>query len=95
MNIFCTKIKYTYFHIFQEVTCLEFHPTEQILVSGSRDYTVKFFDYSKPSVKRAFRTIHVSFLHYFFFFFWLIEHKYLNKKAKSDGHNKTICKIIF
>lgn len=46
--------------LFQEVTCLEFHPREQILVSGSRDYTVKFFDYSKPSVKRAFKTIHVS-----------------------------------
>ncbi|XP_070390316.1 cleavage stimulation factor subunit 1 isoform X1 [Dermacentor albipictus] len=42
----------------KEVTCLEFHPREQILASGSRDYTVKFFDYSKPSVKRAFKTIH-------------------------------------
>ncbi|XP_054720431.1 cleavage stimulation factor subunit 1-like [Uloborus diversus] len=50
-------IRTLYDHI-EEVTCLEFHPTEQILVSGSRDYTVKFFDYSKPSVKRAFRTIH-------------------------------------
>ncbi|CAL1274380.1 unnamed protein product [Larinioides sclopetarius] len=50
-------IRTLYDHL-EEVTCLEFHPTEQILVSGSRDYTVKFFDYSKPSVKRAFRTIH-------------------------------------
>ncbi|KAG0428665.1 hypothetical protein HPB47_024359 [Ixodes persulcatus] len=52
-------IRTLYDHI-EEVTCLEFHPREQILVSGSRDYTVKFFDYSKPSVKRAFKTIHVS-----------------------------------
>ncbi|KAG8195232.1 hypothetical protein JTE90_027973 [Oedothorax gibbosus] len=50
-------IRTLYDHL-EEVTCLEFHPTEQILVSGSRDYTVKFFDYSKPSVKRAFRTLH-------------------------------------
>ncbi|XP_070390317.1 cleavage stimulation factor subunit 1 isoform X2 [Dermacentor albipictus] len=50
-------IRTLYDHI-EEVTCLEFHPREQILASGSRDYTVKFFDYSKPSVKRAFKTIH-------------------------------------
>lgn len=50
-------IRTLYDHI-EEVTCLEFHPTEQILVSGSKDYTVKFFDFSKPSVKRAFKTIH-------------------------------------
>ena len=24
-----------------EVTCLEFHPTQQILASGGRDYTLK------------------------------------------------------
>uniref|UniRef100_A0A8I4A1Y7 Cleavage stimulation factor subunit 1 n=2 Tax=Callithrix jacchus TaxID=9483 RepID=A0A8I4A1Y7_CALJA len=40
-----------------EVTCLAFHPTEQILASGSRDYTLKLFDYSKPSAKRAFKYI--------------------------------------
>ncbi|XP_077509237.1 cleavage stimulation factor subunit 1 Cst50 [Amblyomma americanum] len=50
-------IRTLYDHI-EEVTCLEFHPREQVLASGSRDYTVKFFDYSKPSVKRAFKTIH-------------------------------------
>ncbi|XP_067123797.1 cleavage stimulation factor subunit 1 [Centruroides vittatus] len=50
-------IRTLYDHI-EEVTCLEFHPFEQILASGSRDYTVKFFDFSKPSVKRAFKTIH-------------------------------------
>lgn len=50
-----------YFHchcsLVQEVTCLEFHPTETLLASGSRDYTIKFFDYSKTSAKKASRTI--------------------------------------
>ena len=41
----------------EEVTCLQFHPTEQVLVSGSDDCTVKVYDFSKPSVKRAVKTI--------------------------------------
>jgi cleavage stimulation factor subunit 1 len=45
----------------EEVTCLEFHPKEQILVSGSRDFTVRLFDYSRTSVKKAFRVINVSY----------------------------------
>ncbi|CAB0031431.1 unnamed protein product [Trichogramma brassicae] len=49
-------IRTLYDHL-EEVTCLEFHPREPILVSGSRDFTVKLFDYSKASVKKAFRTI--------------------------------------
>lgn len=36
-----------------EVAFLEFHPKEHILASGSRDATVKLFDISKPSVKKA------------------------------------------
>ncbi|CAM9633397.1 unnamed protein product [Lampetra fluviatilis] len=40
-----------------EVTCLAFHPTEQILASGSRDYSLKLFDFSKPSVKRAYKSL--------------------------------------
>lgn len=49
-------IRTLYDHL-EEVTCLEFHPKEPILVSGSRDFTVKLFDFSKASVKKAFRTI--------------------------------------
>ncbi|XP_061490770.1 cleavage stimulation factor subunit 1-like isoform X2 [Rhineura floridana] len=49
-------IRTLYDHV-DEVTCLAFHPTEQILASGSRDYTLKLFDYSKPSAKRAFKYI--------------------------------------
>jgi cleavage stimulation factor subunit 1 len=40
-----------------EITTLAFHPFEPILASGSRDYTVKFFEYAKPSTKKAFKCI--------------------------------------
>ncbi|CAF0921688.1 unnamed protein product [Rotaria sordida] len=40
-----------------EVTCLDFHPYDPILASGSRDYTIKFFEYSKPTTKKSFRSI--------------------------------------
>lgn len=40
-----------------EVTCLDFHPYDPILVSGSRDYTIKFFEYSKNTTKKSFRSI--------------------------------------
>ncbi|KAA0199785.1 Cleavage stimulation factor subunit [Fasciolopsis buskii] len=42
-----------------EVTCVDFHPDPslQILVSGSKDYTIKLFDFSNPSVKKAQRNI--------------------------------------
>ena len=36
---------------------MEFHPKQPILASGSRDCTVKLFDYSKVSAKKASRTI--------------------------------------
>ncbi|XP_037954444.1 cleavage stimulation factor subunit 1 [Teleopsis dalmanni] len=40
-----------------EVAFLEFHPTEHILASGSRDCTVKLFDIAKPSVKKAHKVL--------------------------------------
>jgi len=43
-----------------EVTCLEFHPKEAILLSGSADRTIKIFDYSKSSVKKAYKVIQVG-----------------------------------
>jgi cleavage stimulation factor subunit 1 len=43
--------------VLQEVTCLQFHPKEAILASGSNDFTIKLFDYSKASAKKAFKTI--------------------------------------
>lgn len=47
---------------FQEVTSLDFHPFHQILVSGSKDFSVKFFEFSKPSVKKAYKSIQVRFV---------------------------------
>ncbi|CAK8690243.1 unnamed protein product [Clavelina lepadiformis] len=49
-------IRTLYDHV-DEITCLQFHPTEQIVISGSRDYTVKVFDFTKSSAKRASKTI--------------------------------------
>lgn len=63
-------IRTLYDHL-EEVTCLEFHPNKPILASGSRDCHVKLFDYSKTSVKKAFKTINVrcnqiiNFINYF------------------------------
>lgn len=51
-------IRTLYDHL-EEVTCLEFHPREPFLVSGSKDCTIKMFDYAKASVKKAFKTITV------------------------------------
>ncbi|KAK7603024.1 hypothetical protein V9T40_003023 [Parthenolecanium corni] len=41
----------------EEVTCLEFHPSSTMLVSGSRDCNIKMFDYGKASVKKAHKVI--------------------------------------
>jgi cleavage stimulation factor subunit 1 len=49
-------IRTLYDHL-EEVTCIAFHPREQLLLSGSNDLTLKLFDYSKTAVKRAMRTI--------------------------------------
>lgn len=54
-------IRTLYDHV-EEVTCLEFHPRDSILASGSRDCTVKLFDFSKASAKKAFKTFSVSLL---------------------------------
>ncbi|XP_049284443.1 cleavage stimulation factor subunit 1 [Anopheles funestus] len=40
-----------------EVTYLEFHPKDQVLASASRDNTVKLFDISKASVKKAHKVL--------------------------------------
>lgn len=45
------------FDPFQSVLALDFHPAVSVLASGSKDSTVKFFDYSKPSVKKSYRTV--------------------------------------
>ncbi len=47
----------TLYDHYEEVTCLDFHPNAPLLASGSRDFTVKIFDYSKASAKKASKTI--------------------------------------
>ncbi|XP_015773436.1 PREDICTED: cleavage stimulation factor subunit 1-like [Acropora digitifera] len=49
-------IRTLYDHM-EEVTSVEFHPSALVLASGSKDCTVKLFDISKPSVKKAYRSI--------------------------------------
>ncbi|XP_050727775.1 uncharacterized protein LOC127004253 isoform X2 [Eriocheir sinensis] len=49
-------IRTLYDHL-DEITCLEFHPREQILISGSRDTNIKMFDFSKTSAKKACKTL--------------------------------------
>ena len=53
----------TVFILFQEVTAVEFHPNALVLASGSKDCTVKLFDISKPSVKKAYRSLQVSYMY--------------------------------
>jgi cleavage stimulation factor subunit 1 len=55
-------IRTLYDHI-DEVTCLAFHPNldKQLLFSGSEDCSIKVFDFSKPSVKRAQKSINDVF----------------------------------
>ncbi|CAG2184536.1 CSTF1 [Mytilus edulis] len=38
-----------------EVTTLDFHPQHQILASAGKDFSIRFFEYSKPSVKKAYK----------------------------------------
>lgn len=51
-------IRTLYDHL-DEITVLEFHPKEQILISGSRDTNIKLFDFSKASARKGFKTITV------------------------------------
>lgn len=53
-------IRTLYDHM-EEVSCVQFHPTELLLASGSHDMTIKLYDYAKPSVKRALKSIQVCF----------------------------------
>ncbi|KYQ88556.1 WD40 repeat-containing protein [Tieghemostelium lacteum] len=46
----------TYYDHTQPVNDLDFHPSAPILVSGSKDCTIRFYDY-KSSIKRSFKFI--------------------------------------
>ncbi|KAL2482092.1 Cleavage stimulation factor subunit 50 [Forsythia ovata] len=47
----------TFYDHLQPVNDLDFHPKNTILISGAKDHTIKFFDFSKTVAKRAFRVI--------------------------------------
>ncbi|XP_068656367.1 cleavage stimulation factor subunit 50 isoform X1 [Aristolochia californica] len=41
----------------QPINDLDFHPQNMVLISGAKDHTIKFFDFSKTVARRAFRVI--------------------------------------
>ncbi len=67
LNFVCIMLLFIFTYtrlLVKEVTCVDFHPDSslQILASGSKDYTIKFFDFSNPSVKKAQRSIPVCYI---------------------------------
>ncbi|KAJ0789950.1 putative transcription factor WD40-like family [Helianthus annuus] len=47
----------TFYDHLQPVNDVDFHPQNNILISGAKDHTIKFFDFSKTTAKRASRVI--------------------------------------
>lgn len=47
----------TFYDHLQPVNDLDFHPQSTLLISGAKDHTIKFFDFSKTVARRAFRVI--------------------------------------
>ncbi|KAK9278973.1 hypothetical protein L1049_028555 [Liquidambar formosana] len=47
----------TFYDHLQPINDLDFHPQNTVLISGAKDHTIKFFDFSKATAKRAFRVI--------------------------------------
>ncbi|KAK6925132.1 WD40 repeat [Dillenia turbinata] len=47
----------TFYDHLQPINDLDFHPQNPVLISGAKDHTIKFFDYSKTTAKRAFKVI--------------------------------------
>ncbi|KAE9467154.1 hypothetical protein C3L33_00938, partial [Rhododendron williamsianum] len=39
------------------VNDIDFHPQNTVMITGAKDHTIKFFDFSKAVAKRAFRVI--------------------------------------
>lgn len=47
----------TFYDNLQAINDIDFHPHGGILISGSKDNTIKFFDFSKTTVRKAFKVI--------------------------------------
>ena len=43
----------------ESITCLDFHPSQPFVISGSRDSTIAFFDHSKLRNKRREKNLKV------------------------------------
>ncbi|KAI8543107.1 hypothetical protein RHMOL_Rhmol08G0192700 [Rhododendron molle] len=47
----------TFYDHLQPVNDIDFHPQNTVMITGAKDHTIKFFDFSKAVAKRAFRVI--------------------------------------
>lgn len=47
----------TFYDHLQPINDLDFHPQNTILISGAKDRTIKFFDFSKSVARKAFKII--------------------------------------
>ncbi|XP_052179950.1 cleavage stimulation factor subunit 50 [Diospyros lotus] len=47
----------TFYDHLQPINDLDFHPQNTVLITGAKDHTIKFFDFSKTVAKRAFKVI--------------------------------------
>lgn len=47
----------TFYDHLQPINDLDFHPHSTVVISGAKDHTIKFFDFSKAVAKKAFRVI--------------------------------------
>ncbi|XP_074376329.1 cleavage stimulation factor subunit 50 isoform X5 [Apium graveolens] len=47
----------TFYDHLQPINDLDFHPQNNVLISGAKDHTIRFFDFSKTVAKRAFKVI--------------------------------------
>uniref|UniRef100_A0A1D1ZDC7 Cleavage stimulation factor 50 kDa subunit n=1 Tax=Anthurium amnicola TaxID=1678845 RepID=A0A1D1ZDC7_9ARAE len=47
----------TFYDHAQPINDLDFHPQSSILISGAKDHTIKFFDFSKTAARRPFKVI--------------------------------------
>ncbi|XP_058180720.1 cleavage stimulation factor subunit 50 [Rhododendron vialii] len=47
----------TFYDHLQPINDIDFHPQNTVMITGAKDHTIKFFDFSKAVAKRAFRVI--------------------------------------
>ncbi|XP_073039995.1 cleavage stimulation factor subunit 50 [Primulina eburnea] len=50
-------VTWTFYDHLQPINDLDFHPQNPVLISGAKDRTIKFFDFSRPVARKAFRII--------------------------------------